>query len=199
MKDRMDPGQADKIEELILTEKETAERSFDSTRFDTRLFERIRNTSEARPAILSLLMRKPGPVMAISALVLVTAGFLLFQRLSPSPFQQTVQAMSAVLAEAGDGQRASVESRLAQRIATVEYTDFGWALKKILYACERESLSGVELTDALSRVFPEGARQPPPGRDGGKSSFSRMKSFKLRSGEDYQMFFSGFLKIFEEV
>lgn len=199
MEDRMDPSQADKIEELILTEKETAERSFDSTRFDTRLFERIRNTSEARPATLSVLMRKPRPVIAISALILVTAGFLLFRRLSPSPFQQTVQAMSAVLAEAGDGQRVTAESRLAQRIATVEYTNFGWALKKILYACERESLSGIELTDALSRVFPGEARQSPPGRDAGKFSFPRMKSLKLRSGEDYQMFFTGFLKKFEEV
>jgi hypothetical protein len=199
VEDRRETGQVGEIQDLIHREKEEAERSFESARFETQLFERIRSARGARPTIWLVLLRKPGPVMALSALFLAVAGFLLFRKPSPSPFHQTVRAMSAVLEDARDGRQMKGQDSTAQRIATAEYTDFGWALKGVLYACERESLGEIELADAFSRVFLEEARQPAPGRDGGKSSFPRVESLKLRTGEDFQMFFTSFLKKFREV
>jgi hypothetical protein len=199
VEDRMDSSQADKIEELIRREKETAERNFESTRFDARLFERIRNATAARQTMWSVLLRKPGPAMALAALVLTIAGFLLFRKPSPSPLQQTVRAISAVLEDAGDGRQMKGGDSMAQRIATAEYTDFGWAFKGVLYACQRESLGEVELADALSRVFLAGAPQAAPSEDRERASSPGMERPTLRTGEDFQTFFTGFLKKFEEV
>jgi hypothetical protein len=199
MEDRMESGRADRIQELIQREKEDAERNFESSRFDARLFGRIHKATETGPTAWLDLLRKPGPVMALSALVLLIAGFLLFRKLPPSPFQQTVRAMSAVLAEAGDGRHAAEESRLAQRIARAEYTEFGWALKGVLYACERESLGNVDLADALSRVFLDEGSRAALRRGGTNPPLPRADSPQLKSGEDFQSFFSGFLKKFEEV
>lgn len=199
MEDNLNPCPADKIEELIRREKEAAERTFENARFETQLFERVRNAEDAGPTTWFVWLRKRGPVVASSALILAIAGFLLFRKPPLSRFQQTVQAMSTVLVDARDGGRSAEEERPAQRIVGAGYTDFGWALKGVLYACERESLGDVELEDALSRIFLEEARQSAPGRVGGKSSFPRMESLKLRSGEDFKMFFTAFLKKFEEV
>ncbi len=199
MEDRMEPGQAGKIQELIRREKEEADRNFEGARFEERLLERVHKATETRPTTWLTLLRKPAPVVALSALVLVIAGSLLLRRLPPSSFQQTVREMSAVLAEAGDGRRAAEESRLAQRIATAEYTEFGWALKEVLYACERQALGQVSLTYALSRVLLEEAPRAAPRQAGEKVPFQKAQSPKLRSGEDFQLFFTGFLKKFEEV
>jgi hypothetical protein len=199
MEDRIKSGRADNIQELIQREKEDAERTFENARFDARLSERIRDAAEARPAVGFVWLRKPGPVMAFSAIVLAIAGFLLFRKLSPSPFQQTVRAMSAVLAEAGDHRQMKGQDSRAQRIATAEYTEFGWALKGVLYACERESLGNVDLADAFSRVFLEENPRAASRRGGTKPPLPRAKSLQLKSGEDFQTFFTGFLKKFEEV
>ncbi len=199
MEDRTESGPADAVEELIRREKEAAERSLENARFDAQLFERIQNAADARPTILFVWLRERGPVVVSSALVLAIAGFLLFQRLSLSRFQQTVQAMSSVLGEAGDGQRMKGRGAKAQRIAGAEYTDFGWALKGVLYACERESLGDVELGDALSRIFPERASRTASGEGREIASPRGMESLKLRSGEDFKMFFTAFLRKFEEV
>lgn len=195
----MEPLQVDEIQELIRREKEGAERSFESTRFDSRLFERIQKARERRPAAWPVVLRKPGPIAAFSALVLAVAGFLLFRTFSPSPFPRVVRTMSALLDKPGVGRGASGQDRIAQRIATAEYTEFGWALKRVLYACERQSLEDVSLMDALSRVFLEEVARAASGQ-GRKTAFSRrMESPKLRTGEDFRMFFTGFLKRFEEV
>jgi hypothetical protein len=194
----MEPGQVDEIQELIRGEKEEAERSFESHRFDARLFERIHKARKGRPAAWPVVLRKPGPIIAFSMLVLALVGFLLFRTFSPSPFQQTVRAMSAVLA-GGDGQRSSGQNRIAHGIARAEYTEFGWALKGVLYACERQALGDVSITDALSRVFLGGASRAASSREGENASSPRKESPKLRTGEDFRMFFAGFLKRFEEV
>lgn len=195
----MEPGQVDEIQDLIRGEKEEAERSFESHRFDARLFERIRKTREGRSAAWLFFLRKPGPTLAVSVLVLALVGSLLFRVFPSSPLQQTVRALSAVLTEAGDGRRITGQSHLDQRIAGAEYTEFGWALKGVLYACERQALGDVSITDALSRVFLTKASLAAPSQEGENASSPRMESPKLRSGEDFQMFFSGFLKKFEEV
>jgi len=199
MEDRMGLGRADKIQELIRREKEDAERNFESARFDARLFERIRSASEASPKTWFVFLRKPRPVIALSALLLAIAGFLFFRKLSPSPFQQTVRAMSAVLDDAGDGRKTRGQDSMAQRIATAEYTELGWALKGVLYACERESLGDVELADALSRVFLKEDPRAASRQGGTNPPLPRADSLQLKSGEDFQSFFSGFLKKFEEV
>jgi len=195
----MEPGQVDEIQDLIRGEKEEAERSFEGQRFDTQLFERIHKSTGGRPATWLFFLRTPGPVMAFSVFVLVLAGFLLFRTFSSSPFQGTVRAMSAVLAEAGDGRRITEQGRMSRRIAGAEYTEFGWALKGVLYACERQSLGDVSLADALSPLFLEKASRAVSNQDGESASSPRVESPKLRTGEDFQMFFTGFLRKFEEV
>lgn len=199
MDDKMNPGQVDEIQELIRREKEEVERSFEGARFDARLFERIGKAEGRRPEAWRIFLKKPGPIIAFSVLVLAIAGLLLFRTFFPSPSEQTVRALSAVLAEAGDGQKSSGQNRMAQRIARAEYTEFGWALKGVLYACERQALGDVSLTDALSRVFLEKTSPVASSQDRDKTPFPRMESPKLRTGEDFRMFFAGFLKKFEEV
>ncbi|MDH4270846.1 MAG: hypothetical protein OEW18_02595 [Candidatus Aminicenantes bacterium] len=199
MEDRMESGRADRIQELIQREKEDAERNFESSRFDARLFGRIQSASEASPKTWFVFLRKPRPVIALSALLLAIAGFLFFRKLSPSPFEQTVRAMSAVLDDAGDGRQMKEQDSMAPRIATAEYTEFGWALKGVLYACERESLGDVELADALSRVFLKEDPRAASRQGGANPPLPRADSLQLKSGEDFQSFFSGFLKKFEEV
>ena len=199
MNDKMDPDQFDEIQELIRREKEEAERSFDSHRFDAQLFERIGKAREGRSAAWRIFLKKPAPIIAFSVLVLAIAGFLLFRTFFPLPSEQTVRALSAVLAEAGDGQKSSGQNRMAQRIARAEYTEFGWALKGVLYACERQALGDVSLTDALSRVFLEKTSRVASSQDREKTGFPRMESPKLRTGEDFRIFFADFLKKFEEV
>jgi hypothetical protein len=199
MEDRMESGRADRIQELIQREKEDAERNFEGTRFDARLDERIRNSAEPRPTPWLVLLRKPGPAIALSALVLAVAGFLLFQRLSSSPSRQTIRAMSMVLAEAGDGRQTAGQIHLDQKIATTEYTEFGWALKGVLYACQRESLGDVGLADALSLVLMKEQPRSPSPRDGTRPPLPGATSMQLKSGEDFRTFFTGFLNKFEEV
>lgn len=199
MEDRRESNQADRIMELIRAEKEAAETRFETARFDARLFERMRSATAARPTLCVFLLRKPGPAAALAALVLAVAAFLLFRKPSPSPFQQTIRAISAVLEDAGDGRKMKGEDSTAQRMATAEYTEFGWSFKRILYACQRESLSDIDLAAALSLVFLKEARPHAPGWDEAKSSFPRGESFSLRTEEDFQIFFTGFLKKFEEV
>jgi len=199
MNDKMDPDQFDEIREIIRREKEEAERSFDSHRFDAQLFERIGKAREGRSAAWRIFLKKPAPIIAFSVVVLALVGLFLFRTFSPPPFQQTVRALSAVLARAGDGQKTSGQNRTAQRIARAEYTEFGWALKGVLYACERQALADVSLTDALSRVFLEKTSPVASSQDREKAPFPRMESPKLRTGEDFREFFAGFLKKFEEV
>ena len=153
MNDKMDPDQFDEIREIIRREKEEADRSFDSHRFDAQLFERIGKAREGRSAAWHVFLKKPGPIVAFSVLVLALVGLLLFRTFSPPPFQQTVRAMSAVLAGAGDGQETSGQNRTAQRIARAEYTEFGWAVKRVLYACETQPLRAVGRVDDLSPIF----------------------------------------------
>jgi len=195
----MNSGQADETQELIRREKEEAGRSFDSARFDARLFERIRRVQEGGPPTWLVWLKKPGPVAAFSALVLAVAGLLLLRTFSPSPFQPTVRAMSAVLDKPGVGRGTSGQDRTAQRMATAEYTEFGWAIKGVLYACERQALGDVSMTDALSRVFLDAASRAAPSREGADTLSPRVEAPKLRTGEDFRMFFTGFLKRFEEV
>lgn len=199
MEGKREPGRPDKIQELIFKEKEAAERNFETLRFETGLFERIRNAEAAKPATGPVSIRKPVPILALTTLLLIIAGFLFFRGPSPRPFERTVRAMSAVLGSAGEGRLMKERDSTAQSITTAEYTDFGWAFKGVLYACQRESLGNVDLVDAFSRFFLEEARQPALGWDGGKSSIPRGESLNLRTEEDYQMFFTGFLKKFEEV
>ncbi|OFW57612.1 MAG: hypothetical protein A2Y75_08185 [Candidatus Solincola sediminis] len=199
MNENINPGQVDEIQELIRREKEEAERSFEGHGFDAQLSERIGKAREGRSAAWHVFLKKPGPIVAFSVLVLALVGLLLFRTFSPPPFQQTVRAMSAVLAGAGDGQETSGQNRTAQRIARAEYTEFGWAVKRVLYACERQPLGDVSLMDALSPIFLEKASLAAPSQEGENASSPRVESPKLRTGEDFQMFFAGFLKKFEEV
>jgi hypothetical protein len=199
MEDRMESGRGDRIQELIKGEKEDAEQNFESALFEAQLFERIQSASEASPKTWFVFLRKPRPVIALSALLLAIAGFLFFRKLSPSPFEQTVRAMSAVLDDAGDGRQMKEQDSMTPRIATAEYTEFGWALKGVLYACERESLGNVDLAEALSRVFLKEDPQAASRRGGTNSPFPRAEFLQLKSREDFQVFFTGFLKIFEEV
>lgn len=198
MEGKKGPGRPDKIQELIFKEKEAAETSFEAARFDARLFERIRSAAEPRTAIWLGLLRKPGPVMAISSLVLAVAGLLLLREPSASPIQQTVRAISAVLDDAGAGRKMKGDDSAAQQIVAVEYTDFGWALKGVLYACERQSLEDIDLAESLSRIFLEGPSLPAASRGEGKTRLPDVESFKLKTAEDYRVFFTRFLRKFEE-
>jgi len=193
------PGQVDEIQELIRREKEEAERSFESHRFEARLVERIRKATEERPASWLVLLRKPGPIMVFSVFVLALVGSLLFRVFPSSPLQQTVGAMSAAFEKSGAGLGTSGQDRTAQRIATAEYTELGWAIKGVLYACKRQALGDISLTDALSRVFLDAASRAASGRDGEGTLSPRVEAPKLRTDEDYRMFFTGFLKKLEEV
>jgi hypothetical protein len=200
MEDERESRRSDRIRELILREKDAAERHFESTRFEARLFERIRNTAEAgRPLSRPALLRRQWPVVAFSVLVLAVAAFLLSRAFSPSPFQRTIRVMGSVLSEAGGRWQTAEGSSLFQRGITPEYTDFGWALKGVLYACERESLGDVGLAESLARVLTEENPQPAPPRDGSKPLLPGSPSLQLKSGEDFRMFFATFLKKLEEV
>ena len=189
----------DEIQELIGGEKEGAERSFDGARFNSRLFERIRRDGERRPAAWLVLLGKPGPVVVISALVVAVSGILLLRTPPSSPYQEAIRAMSAALEKRGVGRETSGQDRIAQKIATAEYTELGWAIKGVLYACERQALGDISLTDALSRVFLDAASRAASGRDGEDILSPRVEAPKLRTAEDYRMFFTGFLKKLEEV
>ncbi len=195
----MESVQVDEIQEIIRKEKEEAERGFEGARFDARLFERIRKAREQRPTAWPIFLIKPGPVVAFSVLVLAFAGFLLFRTFSPSPLPPTIRAMSAVLDKSGAGRGTSGQDRTAQRIATAEYTEFGWAIKEVLYACKRQALGDVSMTDALSRVFQEAASRAASGRDGEDALSPRVEAPKLRTVEDFRMFFAGFLQKLKEV
>jgi hypothetical protein len=199
MKADMNTEKADALEELIRGEKEEAERRFDDHRFDVRLFDRICRAEEGRSTGLLVWLTKPGPALAILALFLVISGFLLFRMLSPSPPPQTGRAISAIFDRAGGGLRNIELDGLAQKIATAEYTDLGWALKRVFYACERRALKDVSITDAISLAFLEKDSGDAFSRRGENAAFPRMESPKLRTGEDFQIFFSGFLKRLEEV
>lgn len=195
----MESVQVDEIQEIIRKEKEEAERGFEGARFDARLFERIRKAREPRPTAWPIFLIRPGPVVAFSVLVLAFAGFLLFRTFSPSPLQPTIRAMGAVLEKSGAGRGTSGQDRTAQRIATAEYTEFGWAIKGVLYACKRQALGDVSLTDALSRVLAKGTSQAASGREKGEAAAPGEESFKLQTAEDFRMFFAGFLQKLKEV
>jgi hypothetical protein len=195
----MEPGQADEIQELIRREKEEAERSFEGARFDARLFERIGKAEGRRPEAWPVFLTKPGPVVTFFVLILAFAGLLFFRTFSPSPLRPTIRAMSAAFEKSGAGLGTSGQDRTAQRIATAEYTELGWAIKGVLYACKRQALGDISLTDALSRVFLDTASRAASGRDGEGTLSPRVEAPKLRTDEDYRMFFTGFLKKLEEV
>lgn len=199
MEDKRESGRPDKIQELILKEKEAAERNFETTRFEAGLFERIRNAEAIKPATGPVFIRRPGPVLALAALLLIIAGFLFFRRPSPPPFEQTVRAMSAVLGTTGYGRQIEDKDSTAQRISVAEYTEFGWALKGVLYACERESLGDVGLAEALYRVLLRGTPRAAPSAAREQSYSPGEEGIRLRTDRDFQTFFTGFLKKFEEV
>jgi len=192
-------GRSGDIRELVRLEKEEAERSFESHRFDARLSTRIREATEERAAAWPVFLRRPAPVVALSLVLLALAGFLLFREHSASPFQQTVRTISAVLAEAGDGQKPNERADANQLIRAAEYTDFGWALKGVFYACERQALGNINLTDSLSLIFQKKAPQALSIGDRKNRLSAGEEQPRLRTDEEFRMFFIVFLKKLEEV
>lgn len=192
-------GRSGDIRELVRLEKEEAERSFKSLRFDARLLKRIREATEERPTAWPAFLRKPAPVVALSLVLLALAGFLLFREHSASPFQQTVRTISAVLAEAGDGQKPNERADANQLIRAAEYTDFGWALKGVFYACERQALGNINLTDSLSLIFQKKAPQALSIGDTKNPPSAGEERPRLRTDEEFRTFFIVFLKKLEEV
>jgi len=192
-------GRSGDIRELVRLEKEEAELSFESHRFEARLSKRIRETTGERAAAWPAFLRKPAPVVALSLLLLALAGFLLFREHAASPFQQTVRMMSAVLAEAGDGRKPHERADAYQIIREAEYTDFGWALKTVFYACERQALGNINLTDSLSLIFQKKAPQALSIGDRKNPPSAGEERPRLRTDEDFRTFFIVFLKKLEEV
>jgi len=195
----MKPGRSGDIGELVRLEKEEAERSFESRRFDARLLKRIGDASKEKAAARPFFLRKPAPVVALSLLVLAIAGFLFFRKPSASPFQQTVRMMSAVLAEAGDGRKPLQRADVNQLIRKAEYTDFGWALKGVFYACERQALGDFNLTDSLSLIFHKKAPKALSPGDRKNPPAAGEERLRLRTDEEFRTFFIVFLKKLEEV
>jgi len=199
MENSLKSGRSDDIQELVRLEKEEAERSFENHRFDARLSKRIREATEERAAAWPSFLRRPAPVVALSLLLLALAGFLLFREHSASPFQQTVRMMSAVLAEAGDGQKPHERADANQIIREAEYTDFGWALKGVFYACERQALGDINLTDSLSFIFQKKVPKALSISDRKNPPSAGEERPRLRTDEEFRIFFIVFLKKLEEV
>jgi hypothetical protein len=195
----MKPGRSGDIGELVRLEKEEAGRSFESRRFDARLLKRIRDASEEKAAARPFFLRKPAPVIALSLLALAIAGFLFFRKPSASPFQQTVRMMSAVLSEAGDGQKPLERADVNQLVRKAEYTDFGWALKGAFFACERQALGDIDLANSLSLIFQKEAPKAFSPGDRKNLPATGVERPRLRTDEEYRTFFIVFLKKLEEV
>jgi len=192
-------GRSDDIQDLIRLEKEEAERGFESRRFDARLFWRIREATEEKPVAWPAFLRKPAPVLALSLLLLALAGFLLFRKRPESPFQRTVRTISAVLAEAGDGRKPHGQADANQLLRKAEYTDFGWAVKGVFYACERQALGDINLADCLSLIFQKNAPQTLSSGDRRSLPAAGEEQPRLRTDEEFRRFFIAFLKKLEEV
>jgi len=192
-------GQPDDIQDLIRLEKEMAERGFESRRFDARLFKRIREAREEKPAAWPAFLRKPAPVLALLLLLLALAGFLLFQERPESLFQRTVRTISAVLAEAGDSRKLNGRADANQLVRTAEYTDFAWAVKGVFYDCERRALGDINLADCLSLIFQKNAPQTLSSGDRRSLPAAGEEQPRLRTDEEFRRFFIAFLKKLEEV
>ena len=195
----MESGRADKIQEVIDGEKEEAGQNFDSQRFETALFKRIRDAKERSSAPAPVFLRKPWLAAAFSAILLAVAGSLIFRAWPRSQPQPAAQAIGAVLALSGDGRRDAQDNRPARGIDGPEYTELGWALKGVLYAYKRQALGEVSLTGALSGALRSGPGPGGPGENVSQPKYPRTGSLRLRTGEEFRMFFARFLKSLEEV
>lgn len=192
-------GRSDDIRGLIRLEKEEAERGFESCQFDARLFKRIREATEEKPVPWLSLLRKPAPVLALLLLLLALAGFLLFRERPESPFRRTVWTISTVLAEAGDSRKLNGRADANQLLRNAEYTDFGWAVKGVFYACERRALGDINLADCLSLIFQKNAPQARSAGERKDLSAVGEERPRLRTDEEFRKFFIVFLKKLEEV
>lgn len=199
MEDRRERGQVDEIAALIRREKEAADRNYDGRLFEARLLERVRRAGQRESHATPFVFKKLVPVAALAAIVLSIAGSLIFRALPRPQPQPADQAIGAVLARSGEGRLDAQENGTDRKIDRLEYTEFGWALKGVLYASKRQALGDVSLTGALSGALRSGTRPGAPGENVGPPKYPRRGSLKLRSGEEFRMFFSGFLKSLEEV
>jgi hypothetical protein len=199
MDDEMKRGLVDEIQELIGLEKEEADRHFEAGRFDSRMMERIRQEKERKARFWPIIVGRFGPRTAVVLILLAVAGVILFREFSrPSP-GPTARIITRLLSAAGGGRLDPDRTDRAPRLDGAEYTEVGWALKGVLYASLRQSLEDIGLTGALSTALGGTATPAAPGEEQSPSSFPRPESMKLRTGEEYRLFFSGFLKRLKEV
>ena len=199
MEDKWGGGPSDEIDTLIGREKEAADRNFDDRQFEGRLLERVRRAGKREAQASPFVLPKFVPVTALAVVLLAISGFLIYRawpRLQPHPADQ---AIGTVLARSGYGRLEAQVYGSNWGIERPEYTEFGWALKGVLYASKRQALGDVDLTGALSGALREGPGPGSSGENPDRPVYQRPGSLRLGSGEDFRMFFSGFLKRLEEV
>ncbi len=183
------------IRELIRGEKETAGRPFEESRFENRIWETIRTPRGQKRRSFIFSLKEPLPAAGLSLAVIALGAFLLYRLLSPSPFEKAIQKWDSVLIQAAEAKILGADSERQK----AEFTEFGWALKRILYDFERKRLEDVSLIDSLAKAFPnktgqsffprEGMNPPAPGKD----------SPRFRNDENFRKFITLFSKKFEEV